>query len=185
MSGHFEDGRPPFRPTRPTLATTTTRMYLPPRAHCSRDEWLCNSGECIPLRAHCDGNYDCRDYSDERSCRKFMICTFFAFFPIIFGLLWIESFVHSFQCFVFIHHIHTTSTYLMNLHIIWYLDDEGRDCDRNMFRCENGPCINSALRCNGRVDCPYDTSDELDCRKSTHASGWRQLRRVRFKHQHN
>lgn len=32
-----------------------------------------------------------------------------------------------------------------------------------MFRCENGPCIQQSLRCNGHVDCPYDQSDELDC----------------------
>ena len=37
-----------------------------------------------------------------------------------------------------------------------------------MFRCENGPCVQASLRCDGKVDCPYDTSDELDCRKSTH-----------------
>lgn len=36
-------------------------------------------------------------------------------------------------------------------------------CDRNMFRCENGPCIPRYRRCNGVVDCPFDTSDELDC----------------------
>lgn len=46
----------------------------------------------------------------------------------------------------------------------FYLAEDGR-CDRNMFRCENGPCIQQSLRCNGNVDCPYDTSDELDCRK--------------------
>lgn len=46
-------------------------------------------------------------------------------------------------------------------------DDDGSTCDRNMFRCENGPCIQGELRCNGNIDCPFDTSDELDCRKST------------------
>lgn len=38
-----------------------------------------------------------------------------------------------------------------------------RACGPNMFRCENGPCIQAALRCNNVVDCPLDISDELDC----------------------
>lgn len=38
-----------------------------------------------------------------------------------------------------------------------------RACSRGEFRCENGPCIPEYLRCNGRNDCPYDISDELDC----------------------
>lgn len=36
-------------------------------------------------------------------------------------------------------------------------------CPPTAFRCDNGPCIALALRCNGRIDCPYDSSDELDC----------------------
>lgn len=36
-------------------------------------------------------------------------------------------------------------------------------CAPNMYRCENGPCIQLALRCNGNFDCPLDISDELDC----------------------
>lgn len=32
-----------------------------------------------------------------------------------------------------------------------------------MYRCENGPCVQASLRCNGVVDCPLDISDELDC----------------------
>lgn len=39
----------------------------------------------------------------------------------------------------------------------------GKGCLLNMFRCENGPCIDEQLRCNDFVDCPYDSSDELDC----------------------
>lgn len=38
-----------------------------------------------------------------------------------------------------------------------------RGCRRDQFRCENGPCIAQDLRCDGKVDCPRDTSDELDC----------------------
>ncbi|CAG2061526.1 unnamed protein product [Timema podura] len=39
-----------------------------------------------------------------------------------------------------------------------------KPCTRYEFRCENGPCISIRLRCDGKVDCPFDTSDELDCR---------------------
>lgn len=42
-------------------------------------------------------------------------------------------------------------------------DQVGKGCLLNMFRCENGPCIDEQFRCNGYNDCPFDTSDELDC----------------------
>lgn len=42
-------------------------------------------------------------------------------------------------------------------------EEVGKGCLLNMFRCENGPCIDEQFRCNGVNDCPYDTSDELDC----------------------
>ena len=43
------------------------------------------------------------------------------------------------------------------------VEEVGGACPVNYFRCENGPCIPEEYRCNGRVDCPYDVSDELDC----------------------
>lgn len=43
-------------------------------------------------------------------------------------------------------------------------------CYSGYFRCENGPCIRDELRCNGKVDCPHDTSDELDCPEYAHDS---------------
>lgn len=45
-------------------------------------------------------------------------------------------------------------------------EEEGRACSLNMFRCENGPCIDEKLRCNGINDCPFDMSDELDCERN-------------------
>ena len=42
-------------------------------------------------------------------------------------------------------------------------EEVGKACLLNMFRCENGPCIDKQYRCNGRNDCPFDGSDELDC----------------------
>lgn len=42
-------------------------------------------------------------------------------------------------------------------------EEVGKQCLLNMFRCENGPCIDQRFRCNGINDCPFDSSDELDC----------------------
>lgn len=42
-------------------------------------------------------------------------------------------------------------------------EEVGKACLLNMFRCENGPCIDKQYRCDGRNDCPFDSSDELDC----------------------
>ncbi|XP_043063469.1 modular serine protease-like [Drosophila ficusphila] len=36
-------------------------------------------------------------------------------------------------------------------------------CPPTSFKCDNGLCISLGLRCNGRIDCPYDSSDEADC----------------------
>lgn len=40
---------------------------------------------------------------------------------------------------------------------------EEKPCAKDMFRCENGPCIHESLHCDGVIDCPFDISDELDC----------------------
>lgn len=32
------------------------------------EKWQCRSGECIPLKWHCDEDPDCEDESDELNC---------------------------------------------------------------------------------------------------------------------
>lgn len=35
---------------------------------CGKDEFACNSGECIKMEDRCDKNYNCDDFSDEQNC---------------------------------------------------------------------------------------------------------------------
>ena len=38
------------------------------------------------------------------------------------------------------------------------------DCaDENNFRCWDGSCISKVNKCDGKVDCPNDNSDEVEC----------------------
>lgn len=42
-------------------------------------------------------------------------------------------------------------------------DEDGCTCDIDQFTCSNGHCIDEHLRCDGKVDCLDDGSDEEHC----------------------
>ncbi len=41
---------------------------------CTRDQFECESGECVDFSRRCDGRPDCRDRSDELECSKLANC---------------------------------------------------------------------------------------------------------------
>lgn len=50
-----------------------SNLFFSLEGRCRSGEWQCNNGDCILAKAYCDGRYDCRDYSDERWCRKYIL----------------------------------------------------------------------------------------------------------------
>lgn len=44
-----------------------------PRPRCHSSEFQCANGDCVPMSSRCNNRVDCRDRSDELSCRKFYV----------------------------------------------------------------------------------------------------------------
>ncbi|XP_041563042.1 basement membrane-specific heparan sulfate proteoglycan core protein isoform X19 [Drosophila elegans] len=101
---------------------------------CLPSQFRCNSGQCVSLGARCNGRSDCQDGSDEHICGHHQV-------EVTQGPTGSGT-------------TSTSTTAMTPLRII---------CPPTSFKCDNGPCISLGLRCNGRIDCPYDESDEVDC----------------------
>ncbi|XP_075991621.1 terribly reduced optic lobes isoform X3 [Anticarsia gemmatalis] len=102
---------------------------------CPPDSWQCRDGQCIRSAGYCNGFADCDDGTDESDCPYLTTRRPRPFVP---------------------------ATELIQPSTANPLDGRG-GCRPHQWRCENGPCINAYLRCNGHIDCPYDLSDEFDC----------------------
>ena len=48
-------------------------VFLLTENTCLADEFKCGDQNCIDVRWHCDGEYDCTDLSDEQDCRKYIL----------------------------------------------------------------------------------------------------------------
>ncbi|XP_066593540.1 basement membrane-specific heparan sulfate proteoglycan core protein [Prorops nasuta] len=150
-----------------------------PGRHCSASEFTCISDRtCIPFTSYCNGVIECRDASDEHGC-----------VPDDYTEVCSDSEwkCESGQCI--------PSEMRCNQHIDCPYDDSDEyDCGGNgtswtttpsptpvggsqvrcqlhEWRCENGQCIPSHQRCDKRIDCPDDMSDELDCTYRNQTSG--------------
>ncbi|XP_042202588.1 membrane frizzled-related protein-like, partial [Callorhinchus milii] len=54
-----------------TPGFTASYQLIPPSARsCDREEFLCDSGHCVPAGARCDGHPDCTDTTDEENCSR-------------------------------------------------------------------------------------------------------------------
>ncbi|KAI2656216.1 Sortilin-related receptor [Labeo rohita] len=115
---------------------------------CGPGEFTCARGVCIRDAWRCDGDNDCRDWSDEANCTV--------------GHHTCES--SSFQC-------HTGHCIPQR----WVCDgdddcQDGSDEDPNQcgkdkcngFLCSNGTCLPASAHCNGVEDCPGG-ADEQNC----------------------
>ncbi|XP_050682975.1 basement membrane-specific heparan sulfate proteoglycan core protein isoform X5 [Leptidea sinapis] len=159
---------------------------------CSSDQWKCFSGQCISSYQHCDNVFNCDDGSDEYDCPAPYSpppqpTTQLPTFTTTLRTVSLECTNYEWKCYSG-QCIYSSQRCDSEVNC-----DDGSDeldcpplpytpgptqepiltttlrpvlsetCPRNEWRCENGPCIPLNLRCNGRRDCPYDNSDELDC----------------------
>uniref|UniRef100_A0A8C8H4J4 Fibronectin type-III domain-containing protein n=1 Tax=Oncorhynchus tshawytscha TaxID=74940 RepID=A0A8C8H4J4_ONCTS len=130
------------------LITDRLCVCIPESHQCGSGEFSCARGVCIREAWRCDGDNDCRDWSDEANCTV--------------GHHTCEA--SSFQC--------------LTGHCIpkrWVCDGDD-DCqdssdeeqahcvgDRcNGFLCSNGTCLPASAHCNGVQDCPGG-ADEQHC----------------------
>ena len=117
---------------------------------CETDQYKCRSGECIAAELRCDGDFHCRDISDEQNCTLVKSCS---------------SSDGRFRC--------GSGECLASSDVCdgWIDCSDGSDekscaafClpSDGKFLCSNGDCMASSVVCDGYRDC-VDGSDEWAC----------------------
>ncbi|XP_065349472.1 basement membrane-specific heparan sulfate proteoglycan core protein isoform X5 [Cloeon dipterum] len=135
---------------------------------CTANEFECSDKTCISKSKVCDGNRDCSDNKDEENCAK-QVCRNDQFTcddgqcilnaQRCDGINDCSNDEDEFNCPVVTTvtptpPISTTSRFPTAFAHL---------CPKGEFGCEDYSCIAIGLRCDGKVDCPYDRSDENGC----------------------
>ncbi|XP_055844274.1 basement membrane-specific heparan sulfate proteoglycan core protein isoform X29 [Episyrphus balteatus] len=157
-------GQPPSSTTTmlPMLITTTEgpKKQWNEIEVCTKDEFTCQNGSCIPIEAVCDGAPDCFDSDDEIgetcSCHS-------SEFKCLHGGGCIPNYQ---KCDGIVQCKDGSDEDNCNQHRIFNNSRANNgNCLSFQYQCAIGNCILSYKRCNGITDCP-DGSDELNCQDS-------------------
>ncbi|XP_042857067.1 low-density lipoprotein receptor-related protein 1-like [Penaeus japonicus] len=110
---------------------------------CLPGMFKCNDGRCIHSRRVCDGNGDCRDKEDERTC-----------------------------CGCPERHVGCNDRCHPEYERCEYCDETDCDdvtppCKEGYFQCSDGRCISNHFRCDGHQDCIWGAEDEKNCTTCT------------------
>lgn len=103
-------------------------------SNCTKFEYQCGNGVCIPFELTCNGKSDCSDQSDE----NLNYCATRDCIP------------EFFKC-------NNNRCILVSKKCDGHADcDDGRDeancaCNENQFKCKDGPCIGKSFRCDSGI----------------------------------
>ncbi|XP_032663569.1 basement membrane-specific heparan sulfate proteoglycan core protein-like isoform X7 [Odontomachus brunneus] len=124
------------------------------RRGCTRDQFQCANGDCINADQRCNGYIECADGSDEpEECES----------PPGTG----HCAASQFMCISDRSCVPHSSVCNGIPECTDGSDEENCDhrlrCTDEEWRCKSGDCVPRHQRCDRRIDCPDDDSDELDC----------------------